>query len=786
MRGTRFPAWSAVLLGIIAVAVSACSRTGGTGPEILPYAAPAPIAAPQIGPDLHDRGPRTTTRPVNVTIVLRLNRRVELDKLLGQISRPSSPRYHRFISPREFAERFAPTAAQTRFITKTLQRAGFTIVQTYPSGTLIRARAATAIVERYFHTKIHDFDQGLYGPRYSNVTRLRIPRAIAPLVLGVELNNVVYAHAGPIRLPSAPSSEIARSTQLQPESANAVRNPGFESGTLKPWYACGDATPPEAAISKLHPHSGTFDAIAGSPTNKSAEPNGTTGVCQNVTIPPSAVLTAYLYQRTDDVGPKGAKQIVALLSPKGKQIALLLNVQRNKTRWIAYTSPSLASYAGKTLALFFGVRGFGKTNRYVTQFVDDVQLVSSSTPSPSPSPSVSTTPSAIPAGPGSPIAGPTYGPDSFTPAAPYDTVQRGWGPLAVANGFDLPVQHGYDGTGVTAAVVIDGTINPSDLANYTTEYDVHQTGTITTVPIASATPYGNDPLETSLDVETITGLAPGANIAIYDMPDLTNQSMETAYQQILSDAGTTGKPHASVVNTSIDECETEDATFDAAVDQDAVQGAAIGITFVAASGDWGSTCYYGYSHPLGVNVPAAAPHVLAVGGNQSYSSTGIANPVAWQNCNAGFNANYCASGGGVSTVFTPLPSYQSGIAGVASATSRNVPDIAFPAVLDDIYYNTGYGPHGLIVGTSWASPIAVALLTEAVQICGPAGWVNPAIYSIYSTYGESPYFVDVTSGSNAGFMGYAKGYSATPGYDNVTGLGMPNGATFVAALCRVK
>ena len=765
MTSTRLTAWSAAFLGVFSLAISACSHLGGTGGTSgpLPYAAPQSVAPPPNHAGLADRGRRAGAKPVDVAIVLRLNRRAQLERLVEQISRPHSGRYHHFLLPREFDERFAPTARQVQTLTRALHRAGFTIVQTYPNGTLIRARAATATVERFFHTQIHDFVQQRYGSRYANVGAIHVPRTIASLVLGVELNDVVYNHTGPARVRSSAAADVA----FRPQSADAVRNPGFESGKLKPWYACGTAKTPEAAISKLHPYSGKFDAVTGSPATTSGEPDGTSGICENVTIPPNGVLTAYLYRISNQKKAKKASEIVELLSPQGAVVAVLAKTLKNYAHWIPYTSRSLAAYGGRKVVLLFGVSGDGDGKHFVTQFVDDVRL--------------STAPGD---GPGSPIAGPTYGPDTFNP---HGTAERGWAPLAVADGFDFPVQHGYNGTGVTAAVVIDGTINPADLAAYKNEYDVKQTGSIVTEPIASATPYGNDPLETSLDVETISGLAPGAEIVVYQLPDLSNANVDAAYQQILTDAATSGKPHVSVVNSSFDECETEDPAFSAAVESDALQGAAMGITFVAASGDWGSTCYEGSSHPVGVNVPAAAPHVLAVGGNQSYSSDGIANPVAWQNCDAGFNPDYCASGGGVSTVFTPLPTYQAGIANVASTTSRNVPDIAFPAVYDDIYYSGGSyasGFHGLIVGTSWASPIAVALLAEAVQICGPLGSVNPAIYSVYKAHGEAPNFIDVTSGSNAGFMGESTGYSAKPGYDNVTGIGMPNGFTFVTSLCK--
>ena len=49
---------------------------------------------------------------------------------------------------------------------------------------------------------------------------------------------------------------------------------------------------------------------------------------------------------------------------------------------------------------------------------------------------------------------------------------------------------------------------------------------------------GDDP-ETDLDVQTISGLAPGANIIVYDMGSLTDQNIENAYNKVLSDGKAT-------------------------------------------------------------------------------------------------------------------------------------------------------------------------------------------------------------------------------------------------------
>jgi subtilase family serine protease len=57
---------------------------------------------------MRDRGRCSATQSIDVSVILRLNHRTQLDRLIEEISRPRSPRYHRLLTPHEFAERFAP------------------------------------------------------------------------------------------------------------------------------------------------------------------------------------------------------------------------------------------------------------------------------------------------------------------------------------------------------------------------------------------------------------------------------------------------------------------------------------------------------------------------------------------------------------------------------------------------------------------------------------------------------------------------------------------------------
>ncbi len=243
-----------------------------------------------------------------------------------------------------------------------------------------------------------------------------------------------------------------------------------------------------------------------------------------------------------------------------------------------------------------------------------------------------------------------------------------------------------------------------------------------------------------------------------------------AYNEVLSD----GK--VQILESSFGECEVEDKNFVKTTDQLATAGAAMGMTFVAAAGDRGSACYNGTTNVIGVNAPASGPHFLAVGGTQSLVSGPVTNKAVWNDRTSGTGVEI--GGGGVSTSW-PIPSYQVGLGGSpASTTKRNVPDMALPAVQDDLFIE---GSNEQVEGTSWSSSIATALLASSVQFCGNLGWINPAFYAVYAAHPKTTPFIDVTKGFNGGYApDLSQGYSAATGYDNASGIGMPNGITLAS------
>jgi kumamolisin len=344
----------------------------------------------------------------------------------------------------------------------------------------------------------------------------------------------------------------------------------------------------------------------------------------------------------------------------------------------------------------------------------------------------------------SPIGAPLYGPDG------------GYGPLATAQGYDLPVQHGYNGAGRSAGVIIWADYLASDITGYERYFGIRRTGKTSKLAVDGGASFNgniNDPtnasIEAELDVETIEGNSPGANIVVYEFPTPTDQHIEDAYNAAVS-ANT-----VDVLNSSFGGCESGDPNFAKATNHIATQGAAKGITFAASSGDSGSNECNGAK---GVSEPAGDSEFMSIGG----TSLRVTSKGVWSSETV-WNSNGGAGGGGVSTVFA-LPSYQQGIGGMITS-GRNQPDIALssdPSYGTSLYFNGAWdGPIG---GTSWASPIFTAYLTQVAQVRSRrAGFVNPSIYgTLRNTH--YTYYRDITVGNNFG-------YRAKTGYDQASGIG---------------
>lgn len=123
------------------------------------------------------------------------------------------------------------------------------------------------------------------------------------------------AVAGHFQVPSNAVRPSAASA-----SSNVVANSGFESGAIDGgWYQCGDVN---AYVTSEHPYSGAYDEYSGT-IGGSGEPHGDSGLCQRVTVPVAGLLTARLYQLSNEGGATFAYQEADLLDDRGNVVVNL-------------------------------------------------------------------------------------------------------------------------------------------------------------------------------------------------------------------------------------------------------------------------------------------------------------------------------------------------------------------------------------------------------------------------------------------------------------------------------
>jgi subtilase family serine protease len=397
----------------------------------------------------------------------------------------------------------------------------------------------------------------------------------------------------------------------------------------------------------------------------------------------------------------------------------------------------------------------------------------------------------------------TSGPQPCAAASAVGAGEGGFTADQIASAYGLPGLYtsggpggGPDeGAGQTVAVLELEPYDSADISAYEQCYGTNVR--IANIPVDGGAGSGAGSGEAALDIENVIGLAPKANIAVYEGPNSGSGPYDT-FSAIIS------QHLAQVVTASWGQCEPLNGFSQAAAENTLFQEAAAeGISIFSASGDDGAQDCYPQSPTPQVDDPASQPFVTGVGGTHFASLGPRPAESVWND-----GSSVGASGGGVSS-FWRMPSYQAGAAsslrvigpsssgsacGASSGYCRQVPDVsadADPATGYVIYWNGSGGASGpagwqVVGGTSGAAPAWAALiaLANASSTCNgtPIGFANPALYNAAdSNYAGD--FNDVTSGNNDMLGTNGGRFAAGGGYDMATGLGSPNGAELAAGLC---
>jgi subtilase family serine protease len=418
-------------------------------------------------------------------------------------------------------------------------------------------------------------------------------------------------------------------------------------------------------------------------------------------------------------------------------------------------------------------------------------------------------------------------PPAYGQALDYDLCGYTPGRFRVAYGV---AGSGLTGKGVTIAIVDPGaspTIT-SDVNTYSRRHGIpplrpgqltqYLPSDIATNCGTSLAPYG----EEHLDIEAAHGMAPDADIAyvaadcssILDPLDAETAIVDNHLADIVSDSwhlGLESQMPAGLVP---------------AFEQVFEQGAAEGIGFYFSSGDHGDWSSATANGQPAVQYPASDPWVTSVGGTSLATTPGggykwetgwgddiaplSASGTTWTSLPGTF---YAGAGGGASALFAQ-PFYQRGVVPASlshpdgSATAmRVIPDIAADAdpatgMLIGLTTPTPTDPtpaytEEVAGGTSESTPLIAGIQADAEQALGfPIGFADPAIYARYGT----PAYHDVTdyplgpgveiatvdapappipAGEPSDYavtLGHDTSLNATPGYDDITGVGTPTAA----------
>lgn len=275
--------------------------------------------------------------------------------------------------------------------------------------------------------------------------------------------------------------------------------------------------------------------------------------------------------------------------------------------------------------------------------------------------------------------------------------------------------------------------------------------------------------EETLDTEWSSSIASGASVRIYASGSLAFVDLDRALDQIIADLPS--QPGMRQLSISLGLGETYLGGPDGEVKTQHMKFlrlAALGVNVFVSSGDAGSNpddTGHSADGPTQAEYQASDSSVIGVGGTSlTLTPAGaVASEVGWT-----------SSGGGTS-VFFPRPAWQTG-AGVPAGNYRLVPDVSMAADPNTGAFLVLNGQNGQIGGTSWSAPVWAgfcALINEARANAQKPSlpFLNPLIYPLLG----SACFRDITAGTNGA-------YNAGPGYDLVTGLGVPDIGELISAL----
>ena len=197
---------------LLAVAVLIGGRVRAEERRQIPDSIPSPLRAATV------MGRAASDASLRMSLTMRIQHEADLERLLAEQQRPGSVDYHRWLTPGQFAARFAPAAEDYAAVVSWLRSQGFAVT-TSPTrlrvdfaGTVDQTERAFAVrMQRYAHREREVL---------ANETAASLPTALAELVQTARLTTMPLAH--PLIRVTGPSGALDTMAPADVHSAYAV------------------------------------------------------------------------------------------------------------------------------------------------------------------------------------------------------------------------------------------------------------------------------------------------------------------------------------------------------------------------------------------------------------------------------------------------------------------------------------------------------------------------------------------------------------------------------------
>jgi hypothetical protein len=138
------------------------------------------------GSDAVDVGPIPTSQTLQLSLRLTATpeRTAALDHLLADQVTASSPSFHQWITPQQFAAAYGATDEQLAAVTTWAQSQGLALVAVSPAKTRLTVSGTAAQIQSAFAVSLHSY-QLTGATHFANVTQPSLPQEVASLVTGV-------------------------------------------------------------------------------------------------------------------------------------------------------------------------------------------------------------------------------------------------------------------------------------------------------------------------------------------------------------------------------------------------------------------------------------------------------------------------------------------------------------------------------------------------------------------------------------------------------------------------